>query len=98
MHTRGSNLTAEQIRTEVTARAAAQAIAHQQDADERGWSIDEAVNRLGIGKSMTYELLASGELESITIGRRRIIPESAIRSFFAARLAASRAERAGVRQ
>lgn len=64
---------------------------------ERGLSVAEAAKRIGIGRSQTYELVASGELESFTIGRRRIVPESAIRTFFARRLAASRAERTGAR-
>jgi excisionase family DNA binding protein len=67
------------------------------DTSERGHSIEEAAKRMGIGRSTVYELLALGELESITIGRRRIVPESAIRSFFAARRAADRAERGGAR-
>ena len=63
-------------------------------APERGYSIEEAASRIGIGRSMTYELLADGRLESITIGRRRIIPESAIRALMQRQLEAARAERA----
>lgn len=38
----------------------------------------EAADQLGISRSMVYELLASGELESICIGRLRRIPHEAL--------------------
>ena len=37
--------------------------------------------RLGIGRSKIFELMASGELRSVKIGRVRLIPESAIVEF-----------------
>ncbi|MCF8781254.1 excisionase family DNA-binding protein [Rhodococcus ruber] len=40
--------------------------------------IDSARERLGIGRSKIFELIASGELRSVKIGRTRLIPESAI--------------------
>lgn len=61
--------------------------------DERGYSVDQATEILGIGRSMTYELIANGRLESVKIGRRRIIPGQAIREYWARELAASRAGR-----
>ena len=36
-------------------------------------SIPEAVQTLGIGRSKLYEMIAEGDLETITIGRRRLI-------------------------
>jgi excisionase family DNA binding protein len=36
----------------------------------------------GISRSKTYELLASGELESTKIGKRRLIPFDAAESWF----------------
>lgn len=40
--------------------------------------VDDTCNILGIGKSQTWELIARGELESVKIGRRRLIPHDAI--------------------
>ncbi|MBL7487615.1 helix-turn-helix domain-containing protein [Frankia sp. AgB1.9] len=38
----------------------------------------EAAEQLGISRSRVYELLASGELESICIGRLRRIPHDSL--------------------
>ncbi|WP_035931936.1 MULTISPECIES: helix-turn-helix domain-containing protein [Pseudofrankia] len=43
----------------------------------------EAAELLGLGRSTVYELLASGELESICIGRARRIPRDALDSYVA---------------
>lgn len=43
----------------------------------------EAARRLGIGRSKVYELLSSGELESVHIGSRRLIPADALEAFVA---------------
>lgn len=48
------------------------------------YSIEEARSLLGgIGREQIYGLLNSGELSSVTIGRRRFIPAGAIASFIA---------------
>ena len=36
--------------------------------------IEEAAHRLGIGRSLMYRLVLSGEVESVHIGRLRRIP------------------------
>jgi excisionase family DNA binding protein len=38
----------------------------------------EAAEQLGVSRSTVYELLASGELESICIGRLRRVPHDAL--------------------
>ncbi len=35
----------------------------------------------GLGRTKIYELIASGDLRSVTVGRRRFIPASAITEF-----------------
>lgn len=46
---------------------------------ERLLDVDEARRALGnIARSTLYELMDRGELRSLTIGRRRVIPSSAI--------------------
>ena len=51
------------------------------------WSPTEASIRLGISRATLYELLASGQLASLKIGARRLIPDSEVRRFITTRLA-----------
>lgn len=44
-------------------------------------TIEEAGGRLKLGRSAVYELITSGELESVKIGRARRIPEDALVAF-----------------
>ncbi|GAA3364013.1 helix-turn-helix domain-containing protein [Saccharopolyspora gregorii] len=48
-------------------------------------TVEEAAEQLGIGRTTTYALVRSGELESVRIGRLRRIPKEAINAY-AARL------------
>lgn len=41
----------------------------------------EAARALGIGRSKVYELLSSGELDSVRIGSCRRVPAEALHSF-----------------
>ncbi|MGV9242188.1 helix-turn-helix domain-containing protein [Streptomyces sp. NBC_00582] len=51
------------------------------------YSIDEAVEASGLGRSTIFELIKSGDLPSFKEGRRRLIPADAIRAHSARRLA-----------
>lgn len=42
---------------------------------------EEAAEALGVGRTTVYALLASGEIESLTVGRRRLIPKDALEKF-----------------
>lgn len=44
-------------------------------------SLPEAAQRLGIGTTKAKQLIASGRLASVTIGRRRLIPISGLQAF-----------------
>jgi excisionase family DNA binding protein len=44
----------------------------------RALSIEEAARRLGIGRSALYAAIARGEVASVRIGRRRLIPEAEV--------------------
>ena len=44
-------------------------------------TVSEAAQQLGIGRSLLYELLADGEVESIHVGRLRRIPIDALADF-----------------
>ena len=53
-------------------------------------SVAEARQRLGsISNAKIYELIRSGELRSFTIGRRRLVSQTAILEFIAQREAAT---------
>ncbi len=41
----------------------------------------EVANSLGVGRSTAYQLVDSGVLPSVTIGRRRLVPAEALRAY-----------------
>jgi excisionase family DNA binding protein len=41
-------------------------------------SIAEAAKALGIGRSKTFELISQGVLQTVTIGRRRLVKVSSV--------------------
>lgn len=43
--------------------------------------VEATMERLALGKSTVYALIRSGELRSVKVGKRRLIPESAIAEF-----------------
>jgi excisionase family DNA binding protein len=47
------------------------------------YRVEEAADQTGIGRSKFYELMATGEIESIKIGTRRLIPHDALEGFVA---------------
>ena len=46
-------------------------------------SIEFTTQELGISRTSVYELMASGKLRSVKIGRRRFVPREAIDDFIA---------------
>ena len=49
----------------------------------------EAAELLGLGRSTVYELIASGAIPSITIGKSRCVPLEALRAWVRAQTEAS---------
>ncbi|MEU9132816.1 helix-turn-helix domain-containing protein [Kitasatospora sp. NPDC048540] len=45
--------------------------------------VAEAARRLRIGRTTAYALIASGELESVTVGRLRRVPPAAVGEYVA---------------
>jgi len=43
-------------------------------------SVLEAAKALAIGRSKTYELIAVGSLQTVTIGRRRLVKVASVRA------------------
>ena len=41
-------------------------------------SVEHAAAQLGIGRSLAYELVRRGELPSIALGGRRVVPKAAV--------------------
>jgi excisionase family DNA binding protein len=46
-------------------------------------TVAEAATALGLSRSKLYELLAAGEVESVSIGRSRRVPREAVEEFVA---------------
>lgn len=42
------------------------------------WSVAQASRRLGIGRTAVYHAIGRGELRSLKVGRRRLIPADAL--------------------
>jgi excisionase family DNA binding protein len=43
--------------------------------------VDEVADQLSIGRSKLYTFILSGQLRSVKVGRRRLIPPEAVRDF-----------------
>lgn len=48
--------------------------------------IPDVCRRLGIGRSLLYELIKNGRIRSIKIGSRTLVPESELQRFVAEQL------------
>ncbi len=44
-------------------------------------TVEEAADRLGIGRTLAYALVKSGEVESVQIGRLRRVPYDALNAY-----------------
>jgi excisionase family DNA binding protein len=44
-------------------------------------SVPEAAEKLGLGTTKIKQLIAGGQLASVTIGRRRLVPASSVHAF-----------------
>ena len=47
-------------------------------------TVEQAADRLGIGRSLLYELLAAGDIDSVHVGRLRRIPVEALAEYVGA--------------
>lgn len=46
-------------------------------------TVPEVCEATGLGRSLVYELITAGRIESVTVGRRRLVPADALESFVA---------------
>jgi excisionase family DNA binding protein len=44
-------------------------------------SVEKVMEKLGVGRSTVFELMADGRLRSVKIGRRRMVSDRAIAEF-----------------
>lgn len=51
--------------------------------------VDFAASQIGVGRSTTYQLIRTGELRSVKVRGRRLVPESAIAEYIASLTAAA---------
>lgn len=46
-------------------------------------SVEEAAQALGIGRTLAFQFIKDGSLETIRAGRRRLVPVKAVETFLA---------------
>ena len=44
-------------------------------------SVDDAARLAGVGRSILYERLLAGDISSVKIGRRRLVPRAALDAY-----------------
>lgn len=47
------------------------------------YSVEEAAQALGIGRTYAFQLIKDGSLETVRLGRRRLVPVSAVEGLLA---------------
>jgi len=47
-------------------------------------SVEEAARRLRIGRTTLYSLISTGQIETVTIGRRRLVPPECVTAYVTA--------------
>lgn len=45
------------------------------------YPLREAAQRLGIGRSLLYQLIGAGDLATVRVGRRRLVPANELNRF-----------------
>lgn len=53
------------------------------------YSVTEAASALGIGRSLAFELVRRGELPTVRLGRRRVIPRHLLTNWLESQFRAS---------
>ena len=59
------------------------------DQNKLLYTVPECAFQLSIGRSRCYELVLSGQLRSLKLGRRRLIPKDALEAFVAEQMEAA---------
>ena len=86
------------LRVRTAPDAVPQLITFTVEADDRLLlTVSDAARRLEISRSLFYELLAAGEIESIHVGRLRRVPAAALADYVDRRRASTKTEPADLR-
>lgn len=67
----------------MAANAAAPGHAADGAQDELLLTVEEAARRLRIGRTLVYQLISSGKLESVKVGRLRRVPAECLPAYVA---------------
>lgn len=54
--------------------------------NKKAYSIQELARELGIGRSLAYKLVKEGEIPSIQLGRRKIVPKAYVDRFLSEKI------------
>lgn len=54
--------------------------------DRLTYTVAEAAVVIGIGRSLAYELVRSGELPTVQLGRRRVVPRRLLKAWLESRV------------
>ena len=54
---------------------------HPNEGSRLLYSVAEAASQLGVGRTYMFRLIATGEIESIKVGKLRKIPRDALNSY-----------------
>jgi excisionase family DNA binding protein len=49
------------------------------------YSVEEAAKAIGVGRSLAYELIRRGDLQTVHVGHRVLVPRDAVREFLGLR-------------
>lgn len=49
--------------------------------NSRLWPVESVMERLSLGRSTVFALIATGDLRSVKVGRRRLVSEAAITEY-----------------
>jgi excisionase family DNA binding protein len=52
-------------------------------ADALAYSVDDGAERLGVGATTFEDLIASGQIKTFKVGRRRLVSRQALEKFIA---------------
>jgi excisionase family DNA binding protein len=44
-------------------------------------SVDETARQIGVGRTTVLQLISGGDLETVVIGRRRLVPSEALNDY-----------------
>jgi excisionase family DNA binding protein len=55
------------------------------DADVRAYRVDDAAKAYGLSRTTLYKLMAEGRLQSVQVGRRRLVLRDSLESLLRAR-------------